>query len=89
MKIKLVAIGLTFALSTQLSVWAGSYEQCIKDNLEKAKNEAAVNLLKEICASEAEQTKNPCKSKKPGELTDEELCKCIGSEYDTLTKKCK
>jgi len=89
MKIRSFSIGLLLALSTQLSVWAGPYEQCIKDNLEKAKNEAAVNLLKEICAKEAEQAEIPCKYKQPAELTNEELCRCLGLAYDAVTKKCK
>lgn len=89
MKIRSFAIGLLLVLSTQLLAWAGPYEQCIKDNLEKAKNEAAVNLLKEICAKEAAEAESPCKSKQPTDFTDQEICKCLGLVYDAVAKKCK
>lgn len=90
MKAKLfVVIGLFLFLSIQLSAMAGPYEQCIKDNLGKAKTVAAVKLLKEICATEDKQPENLCKNKKPADFTNEELCKCLHFAYDPATKKCQ
>jgi len=89
MEIRTFVIGLFLFLSIQLSASAGPYEQCIKDNLEKAKTGAAVKLLMDVCAKEVEQSEHLCKSKKPDDLTNEELCKCLGALYDPSTKKCQ
>jgi Glu-tRNA(Gln) amidotransferase subunit E-like FAD-binding protein len=82
-------IGLMFLFAFQVSALAGPYEECIKANLEKAKTEAAVTLIKEICENDGKQTKNLCESKKASELTNEELCECIGLVYDEKENKCK
>ncbi len=87
--IKAILMCIVIVLCTQISSWAGAYEQCIMNNLEKANNEAAVNLLKEVCATIAKESKSPCESKPTSELTDQELCNCLGLIYDVESKKCK
>ncbi len=67
---------------------SGYYEECILKNLDKAKTDAAVTALKEVCASEAQRIKANCENKKAEELTSEELCGCLGMAFDANTRKC-
>jgi hypothetical protein len=64
------------------------YEECILKNLDKARTDAAVAALKETCASETQRINKLCESKTTKDLTNEELCACLGNSYDSKTKKC-
>jgi len=60
-----------------------SYYICKMELLKKMASTMAEGLVK------SEQEKSLCRSKKPAELTNEQLCKCLGLNYDAVTNKCK
>jgi len=60
-----------------------SYYICKMELLKKMASTMAEGLVK------SEQEKSLCRSKKPAELTNEQLCKCLGLNYDAVSNKCK
>jgi len=60
-----------------------SYYICKMELLKKMASTMAEGLVK------PEQEKSLCRSKKPAELTNEQLCICLGLKYDAVTNKCK